>query len=213
MDAGLVVGYLVAFLSGKAKKLADKAVDELLERLYGKVASKLRADPAMRELEDDASNDAAQAAVARSLNAVVASNDQLASELQQLVKDLDQRGAQQLIVGAPVHGHIFQNVTAQQGSIVGSIGRDVHIYQDSGSAEISALRNAGCATKTSMILGVLLALAGMGLGIFSVFTWNPQFGSSDFGQFPPGAMLGFGLFFAGFVLIAITKMIVTLRRR
>jgi hypothetical protein len=213
VDVGVVVGYLVAFLSGKAKRLADRAVDDLLERLYGKVASKLRSDPAMRQLEDDPSNDQAQASVVESLSAMAASNEQLTSELRQLVTELDRRGAQQLIISAPVHGQVFQNVTAQHGSIVGSIGRDVHIYQDAHAREAAELRSAGCLTKSLLVVGILLAFSGLGIFLYGFFTWNPRPGDPNFGGVPPAFAVAFGVFFTGFVLIGVSRMILGLRRR
>lgn len=213
MDVGVVVGYLVAFLAGKAKRLADRAVDDLLERLYGKVASKLRGDPSMRQLEDDPSDDRAQANLVKSLSSLTASNDQLAEDLRRLVVELDRRGAKQLIVSAPVHGQVFQNVTAEHGSIVGSIGRDVNIYQDAHASELAQLRSAGFLIKALVGLGVFFALSGFGVFFYALFTWNPRPGTPQFGQFPPGSVLGFGLIFAGIVLGAVAKMILVFRRR
>lgn len=213
MDGGVIVGYLVAYLTGKAKHLADRVVDELLERVYAKLASALRGDPSFRHLEDNPSDDQAQADVTQSLAAAVASNEQLTGELRQLIDELDRRGAQKLIVSAPVHGQVFQQVTAQNGSIVGSIGRDVNIYQDAEAKILTELSNAGRFVKLLTVLGIVSSLTGFGIILYSGFSWHPRLGDPNFGNFPPGIVLGFGLFFAGIVLMIITRMAVLLRRR
>jgi len=213
MDAGVIVGYLVAFLSGKAKKFADRAVDGLLEQLYGKVAARLRGDSAMRRLEADPSDDQAQADVVQSLSALAGSNKELAGELRRVVAELDRRGAQKIIVSAPVHGSIFQNVTAREGSVVGNIGRDVNIYQGGQAQGIEALRNAGCLTKTVFVLGMILVFAGFAVFGFTLFTDMPRPGDRNFGSFPPGVMLGGGMFFIGIVLLAFSQVSAALRKR
>jgi hypothetical protein len=213
MDGGVIVGYLVAYLTGKAKQLADKAVDGLLERLYAKVASTLRGTPSIRNLEDDPSNDQAQADLSEALSTVTKSNEALSAELQQIVDELNRKGAQQLIVSAPVHGQVFQQVTAQQGSIVGSIGRDINIYQHPDSTYLEALSNAGWLVKLIMAAGIGSCLVGLGISVFSFLSWNPSFGDRNFGNFPPGTILGFALFFAGMMLMIIAKMSLLMRRK
>lgn len=210
MDIGVVVAYLVSFLSGKAKSVANRVVDELLEKLYAKVAIKLRGDSSLRRLEDNPSDDQAQADVVKSLSAIAGSNEQLARELSQLLSELDRHGAQKLIVAAPVHGQVFQQVTADHGSIVGSIGRDVNItYQDSRSRELDELRKAGWFSKILIVLGPLMCLAGLGMSVYSFFTVELKPGVG----FPPMTQLGFGIFFAGLVLIFLSRLSLMLRKK
>lgn len=213
MDFGVAVGYLVAYLSGKAKRLADQAVNDLLERLYAKVALKLRHDPAMQRLEDDPSDDRAQADVVRSLSALAASGDQVVDDLRRLVAELDRREAQKLVVAAPVYGQVFQQVTASQGSIVGSIGRDVNIFQDLEAHALNQLREAALWVKALVALGTCLAFVGLGIFFVTMFTHNPQPGDPDFADMPLGVPLAFGTFFTGLVLAGIASMTVSLRRR
>ena len=51
MDIGLIVGYLVSYLAGKAKQIGDSALDALLQQLYQKVAGALLQDSSLRKLK------------------------------------------------------------------------------------------------------------------------------------------------------------------
>lgn len=215
MDAGVVVGYLVSYLTGKAKDLADQAVDGLLERLYAKVAVRLRDDPAMGRLEQDPADDQAQADLLQSLSQLATANEDAAVELRGLLGELEQAGGQQLLVDAPVHGQVFQQVTASHGSVVGSIGRDVNIYQDPQAHAAQNLRNSPRWVKTFMVLGALLFLVvGPGilvLGVGSVFLGAQQGGPPEFPVVR--AALGAGTILLGMALFIIGGFTGELRQR
>lgn len=168
MDLGVVVGYLVSYLSGKAKEIGDRTIEELLERLYAKIATSLRRHPAVRRLEEDPSDDRAQAELLDVLSKKMASSDSLARELSDLVLQLRNRKAERLIIDAPVDGQVFQEVTASRGSIVGSIGRDVNIYQslDNGGARERVVQSA---IKGAVVVGILV-FGIMALASSDVFT-------------------------------------------
>lgn len=207
----MVVGYVVSYLSGKGRKLADRAVDQLLERLYSEVAANLPGDPAVHRLEQDPGDDRAQAQLVDSLARATESNEVLAAVLEGLVERLGDHGAAELLIDAPVHGQVFQQVSASHGSVVGSIAGDVTIYH--GSSADRRWQHAPTSVKVLAGIGMLLAVVGMGIFFVTLFTHDPDFGDPDFGRIPPGVPVAFGVFFTGFVLAGIASAIAGTRRQ
>jgi hypothetical protein len=100
----------------------------------------------------------------------------------------------------------------QQGRI-DNIGRDLNIYADAEARQLEDLKQSGVGIKLMVILAVLLCLAGIATLAIGMFTTNNDLGSPDFGKMPSTVPLGAALFFGGFVLAAISSLIVGLRRR
>ena len=101
------------------------------------------------------------------------------------------------------------NVHSQHGEIH-NIGRDQHIYTV-GASPTEDLRQAGVAVKLMFVVGVLLALAGfatIGFRIVSTMSGGTEV-TDVFKTLPIGA----GMFFGGIVILMISNLILTLRRR
>jgi uncharacterized membrane protein (DUF485 family) len=104
------------------------------------------------------------------------------------------------------------NVSNQSGNI-DNIGGDQNVYYDDDAAQLEALRRAGFGTKFLVVLAVFLCIGGIAVVAISAFSTNHDLTSPDFGKIPAGVPIGAGLFFAGFVLMAISSFSLALRRR
>ncbi|MFI6999184.1 hypothetical protein [Nocardia sp. NPDC050175] len=129
-----VIEYLSAYLGAKAAGIASRAgneadglVDSNLSKVYDWVKSKLRhlpfADAAMRNLEAHPDERAAQEMVAGCLDRVLAENPELASELAELVENIQQSDYQNNV----------QSVASKTGP---AIGGDVNFHTGSGAAAV-----------------------------------------------------------------------------
>ena len=212
MDIGLIVGYLVSYLAGKAKQIGDSALDALLQQLYQKVAGALLQDSSLRKLKAEPSNESAQAELSEKLAVLVSSNQQLARDLEAVVSELNERGAQQSLVSAPIHGQAFQQVSANQGSIVGNIGGNVNIINSppfpsldiASRARLSRMfRAPGPVGKAYMILCGLLVGGGF---LTAATTLVFSDARPDVG-FPGTLKVGFFMFFLGVVLSTVGMVI------
>jgi hypothetical protein len=57
--------------------------------------------------------------------------------------------------------------------------------------------------KFCIALGSLVAVSGLGVFFYTLFTVNTDLNDPNFGETPPGIPLAFGIFFVGFVLLGI----------
>jgi|GEM_PF-3139435 len=202
MDGGMIVGYLVAFLLGGAKRFADSKLDGMLKRLYERVKSEFRNDPALAQVEKNPRNEAAQQWLRSQLEEAAARDVALREELAGLQRALQQQ-APNLLVYAPGADTV---VGVNSGYFV---GRDVIIHNPPFPGGLDS--RAPAWVKGLYVLGVLLCLGGLGLFFFTMFSEQPDFSDPNFGVLPAGIPAAFSVFFAGFFLIAIAALVTSLR--
>jgi hypothetical protein len=194
VDGGLLVGYLTAYIMRGTRKVADRAFEALLERLATTVEERLGRRP-IEALEQAPGDEWTEAQVGSALEQVTRRDPEFAAKLEQLLSDLDQRGGRTIINQV----HARTNVQAIGGGI--AVGRDYIHAPDPGD-----LTDAPEWVKVSMVTGTLVALAGMGIFFFTMFAevmGGPGPGDAGFGETPIGIPIAFGLFFTGFVILAI----------
>jgi hypothetical protein len=204
VDPGIIVGYLVAKLMGRAGRFADHQVDRLLDRLYGAVWHRLGGDKALQRLVSDPSNDVAQDWARSSIENWARSDYQFREELTRLQRQLQQR-APDLLVYAPGAETV---VGINQGYMIHG---PVTIHQ--GPRDPNDWSDATATVKVLATLGIMLCLAGMGLFGWVFFSDQPGPGEPGFAETPEGFALAGGVFFAGFVLAAIASVAHGMRRR
>jgi hypothetical protein len=204
VDAGLVVGYLVAKLLGRAARFADAKVDKLLDSLYERVWRKVGGDKALDRLARDPQNDVAQEWAKSSIQQAATADPAFEQELARLQAEL-QRAAPDLLVYAPGAG---TGVGVNSGYLIqGPV--TIHNYGD----DDTDWSDAGTGVKILGVIAVLLCVAGLGLFGYTAFTHDPQFGDPNFGDPPPGIGVAAAVFFAGFVLAIVAGIANAFRRR
>ena len=206
MEPGIVVGYLVTFLLGGARRFADKTLDQLLSRLYRRVAGRLGAEPAFADLAGDPRDERAQRHARDSIAQLARRDQQFAAELTKLQRDLDQRGARNLVVHAPGAETVI-------GINKGVVVRHGNVYIDRRPVDPGDISDSPVWIKVVIALGVLLTVAGLGLFGYTLFTWDRDLGSPDFGAVPDGFGQAAAVFFAGFVLLALGSVGRAMTRR
>jgi hypothetical protein len=142
VEIGLVVGYVIAWALRKGRRVAerldqtvDAGLDAGLDRLHGVVASKLGADPALKDMEEEAGADGQVSDLTRrrlelSLMAAAQKDDLFEKAVAELAAELRRADPQGgvLAVGqgtAAVAGDV--HMSADHGSIVGWNMRDVSL--------------------------------------------------------------------------------------
>ena len=118
----------------------------------------------------------------------------------------------------PKRSHRSQNagptfeVGSQQGHIQ-NIGGDQHVY-DLGTSPTEDYRRAGVGTKLLIVVGVLMAVAAIGVVGFAVISSiGEEAGEPATDELKRTLPIAGGLFFGGFILVLIGNLIVGLRRR
>jgi hypothetical protein len=81
-----------------------------------------------------------------------------------------------------------------------AIGRDFNYFH---APDPNDLSGAPLWVKFLIALGTVVAVAGICIFGYTLFTDMPDIGDPDFGEVPRGIPLAFGVFFAGFVLLGI----------
>jgi hypothetical protein len=119
---------------------------------------------------------------------------EFAREVAQLVAELDRRGGRQLVNEV----YARNNVQAFDHGV--AIGRDFNYFH---APDPNDLSGAPFWVKFVIALGTVVAVAGMFIFGYTLFTDMPDIGDPDFGEVPPAIPLAFGVFFAGFVLLGI----------
>jgi hypothetical protein len=203
VDPGIIVGYLVAKLMGRAQTFADQQVEKLLDRLFNRVRQRVGDDRALDRLARDPRNEVAQEWARSSIEQAAGSDPTFAAELARLQQQLDQR-APDLLVYAPGAGTV---VGINSGYLIQG---PVTIHQGGDASDWS---DASASVKVLAVLAIVLCLSGIGLFGYVVFSDQPGPGETGFGEMPEGLALAGGIFFAGFVLAAIASMAHGLRRR
>lgn len=205
MDAGVVVGYLVARLLGGAKRFADKKIDHLLEQLYERVWQRVGAEKALDRLAADPQNQVAQEWARASIEQAADHDPAFGHDLARLQGRL-QRAAPDLLVYAPGADTV---VGVNSGYLIkGPV--TIHHHGAGGAQDWS---EAGVGVKALAAAGVLLCIAGLGIFGFTLFSDMPDIGDPDFGEVPAGIPIAAAVFFSGFVLAAIASIAHGLRSR
>jgi hypothetical protein len=196
IDGGLIVGYLTAALARGGRRLTDRAVDALLDRLVDLVQQRLGSGP-FDTLGRKPGDAGAEAWVAGSIDAAARMDPALAEELSTLVAELDRRGGRSLVNQV----YADMNVQAIGGGV--AVGRDFTYLN---APDPSDLSGAPLWAKTCIGIGSALAVAGLGIFFYTLFTGIPDAGEPGFGETPAGIPLAFGVFFVGFILVGIGSL-------
>jgi hypothetical protein len=142
IEAGVVVGYIIAWVVRKARRVGgrldaevDNALDVGLDQLHTLVADRLGADPALTELHDEAGSDGQVSELTRqrvelSLLAAAAKDQTFAAEVTALAEQLQatERSMGTVAIGpeaTAVTGDI--NITADRASAAAFRMSDVHV--------------------------------------------------------------------------------------
>ena len=101
--------------------------------------------------------------------------------------------------------NVINNVNAQLN--VQAIGGGIAVGGDYVNVpDPSDLSGAPAWVKGTIALGLLLAVAGLGIFGYTLFTDMPDLDDPNFGETPEGIPLAAGVFFAGFVLMGIASI-------
>src|SRR5207249_7686644 len=147
-------------------------------------------DP-LRERPGDAQ---AAAAAKNAIDSATYADPSFASEIQALVAELDRRGARQLV------NQVYAETNVQSFGSGIAAGRDVYIQEGRDPDDLSW---TPAWVKACIGLGGAVALAGMLIFFYTLFTDNPDVNDPSFGQMPSGIPIAFGVFFAGLIISAI----------
>jgi hypothetical protein len=196
IDGGVVVGYLTVALARGATRLADRAFDGLLDKLVGEIKRRLGSEPEETLMHHPA-DPVSRQQIARDLQVAMRMDPSFARELEEVVAELDRLGGRNVINN--VNAQL--NVQAIGGGI--AVGGDV-TYVD--VPDPSDLSGAPVWVKATIALGLLLAVAGLGIFGYTLFTDMPDLDDPNFGETPEGIPLAAGVFFAGFVLLGIASI-------
>jgi hypothetical protein len=203
LDGGLIVGYLTAALARGGRRVADRAVDALLDRLVDLVQERVGSGP-IEALGRRPGDETAEAWVAGSIDATARADPALGRELSAVIAELDRHGGRGLVNQV----YAEMNVQAIGGGV--AVGRDFTYLN---APDPSDLSDAPLWAKTCIALGFALAVAGLGIFFYTLFTGIPDAGEPGFGETPPGIPLAFGVFFVGFILVGIGSVGRAMSRR
>jgi hypothetical protein len=196
IDGGLVVGYLTAAVIGAGKRWGDKKLDQLLDRLTGLVAGRMGRQP-LDQLRSDPQNPTVQRDLGLTLDGATRVDPTFAQQLAEVVAALDQRGGREMV------NTVYANMNVQAFDHGIAVGGNFNYFHAPDPSDIS---DAPAWVKLCIVLGSVLALGGMFIFGYTLFTDMPDLGDPDFGETPPGIPLAFGVFFAGFVVLGIASL-------
>jgi hypothetical protein len=203
IDGGLVVGYLTAALVRAGRRLADRTIDALLDQLTSLVRRRLGQD-SLERLAADPRDEQAQRDVGLTIDGAARVDAGFGRELAALVERLDRRGGRQVL------NQVYADMNVQAFDHGVAVGRDFNYFHAPDPADYS---DAAAWVKGLIVVGSLLAVAGMGLFGYTLFTGIPEPGDPDFGQTPAGFGIAAAVFFAGFVMLGIAALGRGLSRR
>jgi hypothetical protein len=220
---GLAMAAVTAFATAVASQLGGDVVAGFKNLLHRRFAGDRRAESALAAVEANPSDAGARQALVHALEYYAATYPDFMRELDVAVNYVQYYVDQSHSSNWTVRGDIYGTINApvddnrvyQSGQYVA--GRDVWVDQSSVNVDLdqmSALRNATGFPRFVMVVGILVALAGFAV-VLTGFYWFATTGvsggldSSD-GSFPPvltsivqRIAIGFGVFFAGAVLLTI----------
>ncbi len=212
-DGGVIVAYLAAHAMKGAHKLADAAIDGLLNRLADAVRKRLGPGPE-DDLRAEPQDPKRRDHVRGALEQAGRRDPEFATVLADLQDALDHHNGRELL----------NQLSAPGGSITQFIGGGVSTHGSTGAGSVNvggglgsgAVINTGVYApyhdpsdmsgaplwiKVTMGIGSVLCVAGLGLFFLVLFGDHPDPGEPGFGDMPAGIPRAFGVFFAGFVLI------------
>jgi hypothetical protein len=191
IDGGVVVAYLAAHLLKGGRRIADSALESLMDRLVERVSVRLGERP-LNTLDQDPTDPRNQRLVASKISEAMRADRAFARELTGLVKDLNRRGGQRFI------NQVYAETSVQSFGSGHAIGRDL-IYAPH-PRDPSDMSGSAAWVKVLAMLGALLCIGAFGLFGYTMFTDDRPPGSTG----PPDGIVQAGaVFFAGLVVMAI----------
>lgn len=196
IDGGLVVGYLTAALLRAGKRWGDRTLDQLLDRLTSLVAHRMGRAPLDRLAGNPRSSDV-QRDVGLTLDGAISVDRAFARELAEVISALDQRGGRRLV------NNVYSQMNVQAFDHGLAVGGDFNYFHAPDPTDIS---DAPGWVKVCIVLGSMLAVGGLFIFGYTLFTGIPDVDDPTFNDIPPGIPLAFGVFFAGFVVLGIASL-------
>lgn len=191
IDGGVVVAYLTAYVLRGGRRVADHALESLMNRLVDRVSNTL-GDRPLNTLKRDQGGERSQRLVASKISEAMRADPSFARELRQLVAELDSHG-----------GRLFINQIQAETSVVHSgtghaIGGDVYYAPPPPSQGITPDSSAW--VKVLAMLGALMCIGAFGLFGYTLFTDDRPPGDTST---PDGVVQAGAVFFAGLVVMAL----------
>jgi len=205
IDGGVLAGYLAVAATRAAGRVFDQTVDRLFDRLAQGVARRLGWQ-AVDSINANPGDAGLQQRVGRGIDAVARADSQFAAELARLQDRLDREVGRQLI-----------NIVHAQASVQAFGGGNAyggHHYQLN-VPDPADLSKSPAWVKALIVVGLVVTLVGFGMvlvGIIGFIAAVPGSSPSDHPDFGV-ALPGFGVFFAGMVLLMIANLGRALSRR
>jgi len=203
IDGGLIVGYLTAALLRGGQRWADRTIDSLLDRLTDAVTRRLGKGPVER-LAQNPRDATVQREVSLTVEGAIAANKALERELARVVAELDKKGGRRIL------NQVYAQMNVQAFDRGIAVGRDFNYFNAPDPGDLS---RAPLWVKVCFVLGAATCVGGLFLTGYNMFAGFPRPGDPNFGGFPPGTALGFGIFFVGFIITGIGSLGRALSRR
>lgn len=203
IDGGLIVGYLTAALVRGGKRLADRKIDALLDRLTAVVMERMGMGP-IDELAADPRDERRQRDLGLRIDGAASANRAFARELAEIAERLDRAGGRRML------NQVYAEMSVQAFDHGVAIGGDFNLFHAPDPSDYSG---APGWVKLCIVVGAVLAIAGMGLFGYTLFTGIPEIGEPGYGEVPRGIVAAGAVFFAGFVLLAAASIGRGLSRR
>jgi len=196
LDGGLIVGYLTAAVVGAGKRWVDRTVDRLLDQLTAKVTGRIGRG-AFDRLAQNPRGAEIQRELGLTIDGAISGDRAFARDIAKIIAELDKRGGRKIINQV----YAENNVQAFDHGI--AVGGDFNYFH---TPDRSDLSGTPLWSRFFIVLGTIVALSGMAIFFYTLFTGIPDFGEEGFGETPAGIPLAFGVFFTGFVLLAIGSL-------
>ncbi len=197
MGPEVIVGYLVAQLVGAGRRFADAQVDALLNALYTTVRRRLGADDSLMALQEAPLDEGAQRGAKTAVARVAEADAKFREELADLQKQLDARGAQELLLHAPGAETVI-------GLNYGVVVREGIVHVDQRQRDLLDLSGDPLWVKLTFALGIALGLVGFLLFGYHLFT--SDLSATPAGTPPRDLAAAGAVFFVGLVLSALSQV-------